>query len=364
MKILLIDDRANKGWRQLLEMIFPIQGIQVVPAISVEEAKQSLEDKYDIIFLDVRLERDDHNHRDVKKYSGFKVLEYIKSDFLNVNFSTPIMLFTASNKIWSIQEFLNYGVDAFYVKEHPDYLFSKETSRSTYQILMSDFERLRELSLKRSEFHRSAEEVIKKVCQLNYFKSDKYYENVKNRITDKIKLAYYYKFKQPNELEKEELKVDNEALAFLICFSILEEIVKGFSNKTNWNDNDFNGDWKFRNDTYFITTLQDKLVVDSIYNTVRNTYSRAEFHLSDDNKYKKGQPSFSEQVYALLHHYGLQEQELFKRINKERNKLNYTHSSVSDIYNEPLVRKNKSENYYSLSSKTLNFIRLILEKVK
>jgi CheY-like chemotaxis protein len=364
MKILLIDDKANKGWRQILEMLFPVQGIQVYSAVNIDQAKQNLEDKYDIIFLDVRLERNDHNHRDVKNYSGYKVLEYIKSDFLNVNFSTPIMLFTASDKIWSIQEFLNYGVDAFYVKEHPDNVFDKQISRENFEVLKKDFERLVRLSPKRASIWEKSRDIIMAVENHQYFNSEKCYINVRERIVDKIKLGYYYLFKKPNSLEEEILKVDNESFAFLIYFSVLEELVKGYTDKNAWDmKGDFSGIWKFRNDQYFISNDGKMLLVEPFWDKASRRNIEKSLDIND-KAYSEGSIIYlSKQVYALIYHYKLNTnyEQKFRDLNKFRNKLSYTHSSAIDIYKKPLVDQKVKEDIFNNNLFMLELIENILK---
>ena len=132
MKILIIDDKANYGWKQLITKMFPFQGISIDTALDYDSALNQIENKYDIIFLDVRLSAEDHDNKNVVEFSGFKILKVIRKEFTAINFSTPIILLTATNKIWNIDAFRNYGVDAYYIKEHPNYIFDKETSKQNY----------------------------------------------------------------------------------------------------------------------------------------------------------------------------------------------------------------------------------------
>ena len=135
MRILLIDDNANKGWKQIIEKVFPVTDMIVQVALNLQEAENKIEDKFDLIFLDVRLSEQDHNVTNPTEYSGYKILEKIKNNFLNMNFATPIILITATNKIWNVDAFRNYGIDGYYIKEHPNYVFDIETSKQNYNNL-------------------------------------------------------------------------------------------------------------------------------------------------------------------------------------------------------------------------------------
>ncbi len=86
MKILIIDDKANYGWKQLITKMFPFQGISIDTALDYDSALNQIENKYDIIFLDVRLSAEDHDNKNVVEFSGFKILKVIK------NFSIQIHL--------------------------------------------------------------------------------------------------------------------------------------------------------------------------------------------------------------------------------------------------------------------------------
>ena len=123
----MIDDLADKGWQQVLEII--VTQIPIETAKNTQEAQEKLKRKYDLIFLDMRMNETDHSNHNVENYGGFKILQEIKNDFRNINFSTPIILITASNKIWNIDKFKEYGVDFCYIKEHPNFVYNKDFSK-------------------------------------------------------------------------------------------------------------------------------------------------------------------------------------------------------------------------------------------
>jgi CheY-like chemotaxis protein len=361
MKILLIDDMAEKGWKQLLEKVFPIHGMVLESAINGKIAKEKLDNKYDLIFLDIRLERRDHFHRDIQNYSGYKILKKIRGEFLNANFSTPIILITASNKIWNINSFMDYGVDSYYIKEHPDNVFDKETSKENYDNFKENFSNLVELSSIRGDIWNSSCKIIKSIKNHKYFNENSGNYNVRERIIDKIKLGYYYRFKEHTSLEKNVLKVDNESIAFLIYFSILEELSKGFTHRNTWDDRfEFSGNWKFINNVHFIQKEDDGFEIKPYFE--KGIYITKKIDLNDF-KYNNGHINLSEQIYALIYHYGINEnyKRAFKDLNEFRNRLSYTHSSVSAIYKDPLVDVTAKKNFNSNIEKVLSLINEILQ---
>lgn len=359
-KILLIDDLALKGWKSVIEKAV-IKTIGVLDiATSFEQAKKKIEDKYDIIFLDVRLTEEDHSVLDVKQYSGFKILKEIKQDFLKINFSTPIILITASNKIWNIDAFRNYGVDAYYIKEHPNYIFGKENSLQNLEILQESFLTLIETSSKRNQIWEHCSYAIELINKHYYFKDlDSRYLNVKNRIIDKLKLGYSHLFKNQTEIEKELLLSNNESLSFIIFFSILEEISKGFTDiSETWDKlNNRNGYWKFRNKEYFIEYDRKK----DILKVNNETCNEKEFH-----KFYNGTIYLSEQIYALFYAYSKGEKKnqldkAFKEINKFRNETDYIHSSIENIFSKRIITKSSLNDAFNMNLNVLKLINNILE---
>ena len=374
MKILLIDDKAKQGWKQLLEKVFPVIDIEITCAKIYKEAIEIIKDEFDLIFLDIRLDASDHNKNKIEEFSGYKILKEIRNNFSNINFATPIILLTASNKIWNIDAFRNYGVDAYYIKEHPDYVFDKETSKKKYDIFKKDFSSLYfEIGPKRKAVWRKSNEIINKITNHYYFNGKKRDENVRNRIIDKLKLGYVYLFKEQSLLEKELLKTNNESLAFIIFFSILEEIVKGFSDFSTWNNVTYERglNWKYKNSEYFIEELRNAIKV-NISKSNTKYYIKKEIQYEKDTiqfeNYSNGVINLSEQLYSLLAAYSDDSNykilsDKFREINKFRNEIDFIHSDVKTIFNKDLVRKDALEKAYQNSNKVLSFTNEILSLI-
>lgn len=363
--IILIDDLSNKGWKSVLEKAV-VKDVGKIDAYSTyDSALIGVTKKADLIFLDVRLTEEDHRKSNICDFSGFQILQKIKEDFLSPNFSTPIILLTASNKIWVVEEFKQYGIDAFYIKEHPDYSLSKEYSRENLERLQSHFLSLIPKGVKRFEVWNESKEIIDKLNKHKYFNVSSGYVNVKNRIIDKLKLSYSNLFSEQNQIEKLTLKADNESLSFIIYWSILEEIVKGFSEKNNWDKNNsyaFCGHWRFRNNKSFIRKDSNALIVNPFWDNDRKNYIEKKIELSGSEfgKYLKGYINLSEQIYALLYLFGIDEKRAFMNLNEFRNEIDYIHSSIRTIYNDSVINNvNKQKTYFNIV-KMLKFINTIL----
>lgn len=370
MRILLIDDNANNGWKQVIEKVFPFPDIKLVVALNSHEAEIKLEDKFDLILLDVRLSEKDQETTEPTKYSGFKLLEKIKQEFININFSTPIILMTATNKIWNLEVFRNYGVDGYYIKEHPDYVFDKEMSKQNYNNLKRKFIELKSVGKNREEVWNLSKEIIEKISEHSYFRENKKYVNIKNRIVDKLKLGYNYLFKEHTELDKEVLTTNNEAIAFIIYWSILEEIVKGYSKDSNWipPDYTFSGNWRFRNNEYFIYKNETQIEVNISKEKNGNFLPGSIQATKDtiDGKYINGKINLSEQVYSLLAAYVKDDQQFkelsrkFSRVNAFRNNVDFIHSKIRNIYEKPLIGKHDSDEQFDFCIEQLKLLNIIL----
>ena len=128
--ILLIDDEENKGWSELLKVLFKDANFEFV-----KDCKTFLQDaeskaleknssdflKWDLILLDLRLvsEEDlgENAYKNAGEYSGAKLLNKIKDN----NQGSQVIIITASNKAWNMRELLDLGADGYYMKESPEY---------------------------------------------------------------------------------------------------------------------------------------------------------------------------------------------------------------------------------------------------
>lgn len=142
-KILLIDDKENFGWSDVLKEIFIGADFYSVATGEnfVERAeRQSLElvnevIKWDLILLDLRLKDEEDFNELVNKhsseYSGAKLLKKIKGQ----NRGVQVIVFTASNKAWNLKELIQapYYADGYFIKESPEISIDAVFSTKAYQ---------------------------------------------------------------------------------------------------------------------------------------------------------------------------------------------------------------------------------------
>lgn len=370
MKGLLIDDLGLQGWKDVLDKAVINKTLDLDIASDYDSALTKIENKFKIIFLDIRLNELDHTQTDISQISGFKLLTAIKGDFLNPNFCTPIILFTASNKIWYIDLLKKYGADSYYIKEHPDFIYSNSYSKENLVNLQNDYKELLQISEKRTQIWNKCRVIIEVLSSHKYFcdTRNSIDQNIKQRVIDKIKLGYGYLFSGSNKIEQDILFRNNESISFIVFWSVLEEISKGFTETSvTWNKTHvFTGNWKFKNSNYFIETVDSdniKVLSNSQFDTFHNLKSES----SDFKKYNSGFINLSEQIYVLLNSYSENEQTFkllsnhFKSINEYRNKTDYIHSSVYSILKSKLINQVELDDAFNMNLQVLKFIEKILK---
>jgi len=373
MRYLLIDDMSHHGWKSILEMAVIKESNSLEVAVNYEEALEKIQSAWDIIFLDMRLSEKDFSVDNYNSYSGFRLLKEIRKNFDSINFCTPIILITASNKIWNIDAFQENGIDGFYIKEHPDYKFDKETSRNNLENLQNVFKTLIINGQKKREVWTLCNSIIQNVNSNAYFKTqEKTYLNIKNRIIDKIKLGYYQLFQNQTDLEKDILLSYNESLSFIIFWSILEEISKGFTKISETWDSKFERslNWKFKNGEYFILFENNEMFINFGKND-NGDYIKKSFVFSDEsNEYKKYSKNpiinLSDQVYSLLAAYSKNNEEFrqissqFKILNRYRNETDFIHGSVSNILTRNLLTPQAVKIAFIKNIEFLKFLDTVL----
>ncbi len=141
-KALLVDDNADMGWSEILEFILreriiapgEICSLDVIN--SYEDANNFTDyEKYDIIFLDLRLTKEEDRPNsigDITNFTGSKILSKIKDK----NRGIQVIIFTASNKAWNIEKLLANGANGYYIKESPEYVLSSKFSNDNYDELL------------------------------------------------------------------------------------------------------------------------------------------------------------------------------------------------------------------------------------
>ena len=368
MKCLLIDDEADKGWSRVLEKIIQ-KRYNDVDFVSVTEESQ-IEGKinyfWDLIFLDLRFGEKDHTATEVKEYVGYRTLKKIR-DFSNPNFPTPVIIFSATTRIWNIDELMNEGADDYFIKESPVYILDKEYSEKNYQRLLNIIRKSEWLLNRR---YQTWDKILSiKAASQNNIKN----ANVKERIWEKLRIGYGLLIRQITDFESRELLFNQEALAFMVFWSILEEISKDWYAR-NWDDSD-DHNWKIRgtNDYLvedlvtginegFIRVGIDKRKGDKLYQREVNVIYPGQ--KSFNEWYYNFRLNLSKQIYGLLliklGWSSEKAQQEFKPLNDYRNKIDFIHSSTNAIFYKTIKSSYDTREAFVKCKKMLSFIEEML----
>ena len=224
-RILLIDDEANKGWKQVLSRIFKISSNDdfVVIDENIEyyekfsnKSKDIIENTdFDLYLVDLRLNGIEEDQvTNTNAFSGMSVLKKIKS----LNQGNQVIIITASNKAWNLKKLLEGGADGYYVKESPEYNFSEFIINQNYfefkQVIMECFQK---------KFLKELDGIHKQM--ITYLKTSDYddneaFETFIKTISVQLNLSY-------SNTMKIKLRDSNSFdIAFLSLFNILEIIVE------------------------------------------------------------------------------------------------------------------------------------------
>lgn len=123
-RIIYVDDMANTGWSSVLSHILwgnatsnyfhPVLFEKSDSPYKISEAvKKTGLKSCDLLILDLRL-KDERGHYQPSQLSGLKVLHNLER---TGHLSCPVLIFTASNKIWSLRDAFQGNVVSYYVKE-------------------------------------------------------------------------------------------------------------------------------------------------------------------------------------------------------------------------------------------------------
>jgi DNA-binding NarL/FixJ family response regulator len=137
-RILLIDDEGYRGWEVVLKNLFKGAHFEAVKSKDVGfedfilDTQIKIQQDWDLILLDLRLNKELEDLKgkvlSISEYSGAKILEQIKKR----NKGAQVIMFTASNKIWNMKGLMKTGADGYYLKESPEFSFTKKMTELNY----------------------------------------------------------------------------------------------------------------------------------------------------------------------------------------------------------------------------------------
>lgn len=140
-RILFVDDEAERGWYELFNIIIeannPHLYVDCLGKDDFVDKKQEeivdlildkvRNDDFNIVILDFRLHQNDFVSDRIEDITGYQALCKIKE----YNQGIQVIIFSATNKVWNLQELQRKDANGFIIKESPynskDGLFTQKT---------------------------------------------------------------------------------------------------------------------------------------------------------------------------------------------------------------------------------------------
>ncbi len=139
-KILYIDDQANEGWSDIFQILL-YGKLDASRFLAIFDCSKDIDSIYkvieekiesfnpNLILLDLRLKKEAGSHFNIDELSGTQILQKVRTAYPGL----PVMMTTASNKVWTYQELMKTGADAFWIKEGLDSRFNASDSINNYE---------------------------------------------------------------------------------------------------------------------------------------------------------------------------------------------------------------------------------------
>jgi CheY-like chemotaxis protein len=235
-KILLIDDNADCGWIELLKNIHfefddlekgfkgKIDKITTTDILNVwKNVTPEKFNQYDLIYLDLYLEKGKADST-----NALSALKFIKEKYPNI----PIIIFTASDKAWNLDEVLEKGADAMYIKESPLYYRNKVYSLKNYSDFMATINFIHKKYIVLRPYWLAIQEILTDKTFLNL--TEKGNSKFKERIKERLEMFYglLKRGLEQTEFNESRFHFSDHELAFVILWSILNEISEANFRKT------------------------------------------------------------------------------------------------------------------------------------
>ena len=233
MNVLLIDDNAKKGWEEVTKKVLnkyivdSSYKVNIATIESVEDFQKQKNDieKFDIVFLDLRLSKDEDNpSRGIKieDFSGSKLLKEIKG----VNRGIQTIILTASNKAWNMKYLLDIGADGYYIKESPEIIVTNDFSKESFSNFIDSVKKCLTRQYLKS-FFSSHKAIISKVERLITSTTNNQFKEMLEEIQKYLEVSFEMVYGASNESDETKGK-DLFGYAYLSLFRVVESINKYF----------------------------------------------------------------------------------------------------------------------------------------
>lgn len=219
-KILIIEDELDRGWKDVYTHIF-IQP-ELAPLIEFESCYERALSKnakdYDLILLDLRLNEPSSGEAtditEIRRTKGIQLLQRYKKDWK----WTPVIITTASNKVWSSQAAMDEGANGFWSKEGIEY-------NSTLEFTIENTERLLSIIIESVEWSKMLEPLALAFTAM-YNSCIKFHKQltIATKISEKADIFSAITYTKNSSFVESLSQKMQLNLAYLVAFSLNNQI--------------------------------------------------------------------------------------------------------------------------------------------
>ena len=250
-KYLLIDDNYDKGWKLVFEEVLKqvnlgLDAFEDIKNINLEnegelivKIKRAIENvKYQGVLLDLRLTTADDekgkSNTNITNFTGGRILKALKEKFPFL----PVIMVTASNKAWNMQQLLDGGADGYFIKEDPESNPSDDVSKSTYEAFVQLIRGSQNKYKTLAPFWKYINEIKENPTLITERDGSIVQERIRERL-----IMFFGLLKRSFEDSKynEQFHYSDKALAFMTLWSCLNDIqyIYFIKTKTPTNNNNY-----------------------------------------------------------------------------------------------------------------------------
>ncbi len=274
---MLIDDQHKKGWGDVLEKI--IKRISSQASLNIfddyllfEKTNEEINndifkdiDEYTphVIFLDLRLreeeEASNYAHTPIINFSGGTLLKTIKEKYPHIS----VIIFTASNKAWNMEQLIQAGADGYFIKPSPEIDSNVHILREEYHAFLELIRSCRIKSNILTAFwgHISTIKEGSTLIKEKNLDGDK--TVVEKRIIERLGMFFglLKRDYEDSRYNKERFYYSDLELAFMTLWSCLNDIQFIYYEKIKWmtTPEDSNQRPKEKNDIRIVEDLIERI---------------------------------------------------------------------------------------------------------
>ncbi|MHA1692182.1 MAG: response regulator [Candidatus Heimdallarchaeaceae archaeon] len=223
LKVAIIDDDYEHGWDIAYSALLPGSTVKGFEYEGGESFPLSRISEFDLIILDLRLtEVSQHNETDILDIGSMSGMQKLR-ETRAVDPLIPIIMCTASNKSWSSQTAIDCGASGYWEKESPDWGIGSEYNLKNTLNLLFTIQNVLAWSDYVNPIVADLRVIEKKITDSNY----------RRRIHQKIDAIIGQLHRPQSTFIRENFHFDGEVVAFLIVWSIGNEITWYFKQENN-----------------------------------------------------------------------------------------------------------------------------------